>query len=214
MVESSNLMPSFHEVNRGTDKNSSAEDPIKVSVIMPCLNEAQTVGICVQKARKAIKQLGIPGEVIVADNGSTDGSPSIAEREGARVVHQPIRGYGAAYLAGIAAARGKYILIGDSDDTYDFTDLERFITPLCEGYDFVMGSRFKGEILPGAMSWSHRYIGNPILSGLLRWFFHTSISMRIAACGRSPEKPTTRCDCRPPVWSSLPKWSFGQLKRT
>ena len=154
---------------------------IEVSVVMPCLNEEATVGACIEKAHRTLKRLGLRGEVIVADNGSTDASVPIAESLGARVVHQPIRGYGAAYQAGIQAARGKYILIGDSDDTYDFTDLERFITPLRNGYDFVMGSRFKGEILKGAMSWSHRTIGNPILSGILRWFFHTSISD--AHCG-------------------------------
>ena len=149
---------------------------VEVSVAMPCLNEEMTLGTCIEKVQQTLKALGIKGEIIVADNGSTDGSVEIAESLGAKVVHQPIRGYGAAYLAGIAAAQGKYIIIGDSDDTYDFTDLERFIEPLRNGYDLVMGSRFKGEILPGAMSWSHRYIGNPILSGILRWFFKTNIS--------------------------------------
>jgi glycosyltransferase involved in cell wall biosynthesis len=154
---------------------------IEVSVVMPCLNEQQTIQTCIQKAQRTLKKLGTRGEIIVADNGSTDNSVEIAQSEDAQVIHQPIRGYGAAYLAGIAAARGKYIVIGDSDDTYDFTDLERFIEPLRNGYDLVMGSRFKGEILPGAMSWSHRYIGNPILSGILRWFFKTNISD--AHCG-------------------------------
>ena len=157
------------------------EEKIDVSIVMPCLNEQATIGACIEKAQRTMKDLGTRGEVIVADNGSTDGSATIAESLGATVVHQPIRGYGAAYLAGIAAAQGKYIIIGDSDDTYDFTDLERFIEPLHNGYDLVMGSRFKGEILPGAMSWSHRYIGNPILSGILRWFFKTDISD--AHCG-------------------------------
>jgi glycosyltransferase involved in cell wall biosynthesis len=157
------------------------EEKIDVSIVMPCLNEQATIGACIEKAQRTMKDLGTRGEVIVADNGSTDGSATIAESLGATVVHQPIRGYGAAYLAGIAAAQGKYIIIGDSDDTYDFTDLERFIEPLRNGYDLVMGSRFKGDILPGAMSWSHRYIGNPILSGILRWFFKTNISD--AHCG-------------------------------
>ena len=157
------------------------EEKIDVSIVMPCLNEQATIGACIEKAQRTMKDLGTRGEVIVADNGSTDGSATIAESLGATVVHQPIRGYGAAYLAGIAPAQGKYIIIGDSDDTYDFTDLERFIEPLHNGYDLVMGSRFKGEILPGAMSWSHRYIGNPILSGILRWFFKTDISD--AHCG-------------------------------
>ena len=149
---------------------------IKVSVVMPCLNEEETLGTCIEKAQNTLKALDIQGEVVVADNGSTDSSVEIAERLGARVVHQTQRGYGAAYLAGLAAAQGHYIIMGDSDDTYDFTDLERFLTPLSEGYDLVMGNRFKGEILPGAMPWAHRYIGNPILSGILRILFRTPIS--------------------------------------
>lgn len=152
------------------------DEKIDVSVVMPCLNEEETLGTCIEKAQSTLKALDVRGEVVVADNGSTDASVAIAERLGARVVHQPTRGYGAAYLAGFAAAQGQYIVMGDSDDTYDFTDLARFITPLREGYDLVMGNRFKGEILPGAMSWSHRYIGNPILSGILRFLFGTSIS--------------------------------------
>ena len=149
---------------------------VEISIVMPCLNEEETLGICIEKAQSTLKSLGIQGEVIVADNGSTDNSVAIAERLGARVVHQPTRGYGAAYLAGFAAAQGQGIIMGDSDDTYDFTDLERFITPLQNGYDFVIGNRFKGEILPGAMPWARRYIGNPILSGMLRILFGTYIS--------------------------------------
>ena len=151
-------------------------EKILVSVVMPCLNEQETLGTCIEKAQRTLKILGIPSEVIVADNGSTDESVAIAKAKGASVVHQPLRGYGAAYLAGFAAAQGQYLIMGDSDDTYDFTDLERFITPLREGYDLVIGNRFKGKILPGAMPWAHRYIGNPILSGLLRLFFQTPIS--------------------------------------
>ena len=143
---------------------------------MPCLNEEETLGTCIEKAKTTLDTLGINGEVVIADNGSTDNSVAIAERLGARVVHQSIRGYGAAYLAGFASAKGQYIIMGDSDDTYDFTDLERFITPLQNGYDFVIGNRFKGEILPGAMPWARRYIGNPILSGMLRILFGTYIS--------------------------------------
>jgi len=112
----------------------------------------------------------------VADNGSTDGSVEIAERLGARVVHQAERGYGAAYMKGIAAAQGEYILIGDSDNTYDFMDLPRLITPLTQGYDLVMGSRFMGKILPGAMPWANRYIGNPVLTGMLNLLFKLRIS--------------------------------------
>lgn len=148
-----------------------------VSVVMPCLNEAAGVGICVEKARKAIAELGIDGEVVVVDNGSTDGSPEIAAAAGARVVHESRRGYGSAYLRGFQEARGRYILMGDADDTYDFADLPRFLEPLRrDGYDMVMGTRLKGKILPGAMSWSHRWIGNPILSGMLKLLFKTRIS--------------------------------------
>ena len=149
---------------------------IEVSIVMPCLNEEETLGICIQKAQRTLDALGIVGEVVIADNGSTDASAEIAERLGASFVHQPTRGYGAAYLAGLAAAQGQYIIMGDSDDTYDFTDLERFITPLQNGCDLVIGNRFKGKILPGAMPWARRYIGNPILSGMLRVLFGTYIS--------------------------------------
>jgi glycosyltransferase involved in cell wall biosynthesis len=122
-------------------------------------------------------ELGIEGEVVVVDNGSADGSPEIAAAAGARVVHERRRGYGSAYLRGFQEARGRYLLMGDADDTYDFSDLGRFLEPLVQGgCDLVMGSRLKGKILPGAMSWSHRWIGNPILSGLLRLLFKTRIS--------------------------------------
>lgn len=152
-----------------------------VSVVMPCLNEQEAIGTCIEKAKRALKHLSILGEVIIADNGSTDNSVAIAKRLGARVVHQPLRGYGAAYLAGLGAAQGKYIVIGDSDDTYDFTDIARFLTPLKNGYDFVIGDRFKGNMHREAMPWANRYIGNPILSGLLRLLFSTDI--RDCQCG-------------------------------
>lgn len=143
---------------------------------MPCLNEQETIGTCIQKANSALKSLGIQGEIVIADNGSADDSVAIAERLGARIVHQPQRGYGAAYLAGLGTAQGKYIVIGDSDDTYDFTDLERFLAPLENGYDLVIGNRFKGKMHPNAMPWTNRHIGNPILSGLLRLLFRTHIA--------------------------------------
>jgi len=124
----------------------------------------------------------VAGEVVVVDNGSTDGSPEIAARAGARVVHEPQRGYGAAYLRGFAEARGRYIVMGDADDTYDFLELERFVEPLASGScDLVMGNRLHAGMLPGAMPWSHRWIGNPILSGMLRLFFHTRV--RDSHCG-------------------------------
>ncbi|HEY0789215.1 MAG TPA: glycosyltransferase family 2 protein [Thermoanaerobaculia bacterium] len=148
-----------------------------VSVVMPCLNEAEGVGECVRKAKRAIAQLNVPGEVVVVDNGSTDGSASIAAEAGARVVHEPRRGYGSAYLRGFAEARGKYLVMGDADGSYDFDDIPRFLGPLTAGRaDLVMGTRLKGEILPEAMPWSHRWIGNPILSGMLKLLFSTSVS--------------------------------------
>ncbi len=153
----------------------------EVSVVMPCLNEAATVGSCVRKALSTLEELGIAGEVIVADNGSTDGSKEIARSAGARVVPVGRKGYGAAYLGGIPEANGRYIIIGDSDDTYDFTDLERFITPLREGYDMVIGNRLKGEIEPGAMPWANRHIGNPFLSTFLNLIYKTQIGD--AHCG-------------------------------
>ena len=152
-----------------------------VSVVMPCLNESETLGICINKAKSTLKKLNIESEIVVADNGSTDNSVEIAESLGARVVHQPLKGYGNAYRAGIMAAEGKYVIIGDSDDSYDFTDLERFITPLTNGADFVMGSRLKGKIEDGAMPWLHRYIGNPVLTGILNIMYQSGISD--AHCG-------------------------------
>jgi glycosyltransferase involved in cell wall biosynthesis len=152
-------------------------DEIEVSVVMPCLNESESVGICVEKAWRALEAMGVSGEVIVVDNGSTDGSPEIAARAGARVVHERRRGYGSAYLRGFAEARGRFLVMGDSDDSYDFLGVPSFVQPLKEGrYDMVIGSRLKGNILPGAMPWSHRWIGNPILSGMLRLLFRTGVS--------------------------------------
>jgi len=157
------------------------ENEIEVSVVMPCLNEEQTIGICIKKTLNALKRISSSSEIIVADNGSTDASVEIARYLGAKVIYQPLQGYGAAYLAGIAAAKGKYIVIGDSDDTYDFSEINRFIQLLREGYDFVIGSRFSGEIIPGAMPWLHQCIGNPILTGILNILFKTHVSD--AHCG-------------------------------
>jgi hypothetical protein len=155
--------------------------PIEVSVVMPCLNEARTVGRCVDKAFQALRQMGVKGEVIVADNGSMDGSQALARLQGARVIHAEEKGYGAALQAGIAAARGQYVIMGDADDSYDFSRLEPFVERLRGGYDLVMGNRFQGGILPGAMPWLHRYVGNPVLTGILNLFFHSGI--RDAHCG-------------------------------
>jgi glycosyltransferase involved in cell wall biosynthesis len=150
----------------------SQSDAFDLSVVMPCLNEEESVGVCVTKALEGIERSGLRGEVVISDNGSTDQSVEIARRAGARVVHQPERGYGNAYLKGFAEARGRFIVMGDSDDTYDFTKLDALVRPLETGdYDYVLGSRFGGEIKKGAMTWSHRYIGNPILTGVLNQFF-------------------------------------------
>lgn len=158
-----------------------ADEAIELSIVMPCLNEARTVGRCVQKAMSSLKKMGIHGEVIVADNGSSDASVDIARAHGARVVGVQRKGYGSALQGGIAAARGAYVIMGDADDSYDFTRLEGFVDRLRQGDDLVMGNRFKGGIQPGAMPWLHRYVGNPVLSGILNLFFHTPI--RDAHCG-------------------------------
>jgi glycosyltransferase involved in cell wall biosynthesis len=149
----------------------SPTSPLELSVVMPCLNEADTVATCIKKAQQTLSKHGIIGEVIVADNGSKDGSQSIAAEMGARVVHVSTKGYGSALIGGIAAARGKYIIMGDADDSYDFTALMPFLTKLRHGYDLVMGNRFKGGIKPGAMPPLHRYLGNPVLTGIGRLFF-------------------------------------------
>jgi hypothetical protein len=146
-----------------------------VSVVMPCLNEEETVGACVTKAVGWLERRGIPGEVLVVDNGSTDRSVEIAEAAGARVIHERRRGYGQAYLRGFAEARGDYIVMGDSDDTYDFSDLDALIAPLDRGADMVLGNRFAGGIANGAMPWAHRYIGSPIINLVIRLFFGTRI---------------------------------------
>jgi glycosyltransferase involved in cell wall biosynthesis len=150
-------------------------EEIELSVVMPCLNESATVGSCVRKALGAMRQHGIRGEVIVADNGSTDGSRELAAEAGARVVPVETRGYGSALRAGIAAARCRFVLMGDADDSYDFTHLDRFVEKLREGYDLVMGNRFQGGILPGAMPPLHRYLGTPVLTAITRLFFRSPV---------------------------------------
>src|SRR6201994_294323 len=142
---------------------------------MPCLNEAETVATCVHKAVKFIADSGISGEVVVADNGSTDGSQKLAEDAGARVVNVTDKGYGNALMGGILAARGEYVIMGDADDSYDFSNLMPFVTELRNGADLVMGNRFKGGIAPGAMPPLHRYLGTPVLSFIGRLFFHSKI---------------------------------------
>jgi len=146
---------------------------VEVSVVIPCLNEVQSIAACVDKAVAGIEASGTPGEVIVADNGSTDGSQQIATQHGARVVPAALRGYTHALREGIREARGKLIIMGDADDSYDFLEVPKFVTKWQEGYEVIMGNRYAGGIKPGAMPWSHRYIGNPVLSTMLRVVFGT-----------------------------------------
>jgi glycosyltransferase involved in cell wall biosynthesis len=153
----------------------------ELTILMPCLDEAATVGRCVEKARGFLERAEIEGEVLVADNGSTDGSAALARQAGARVIQVPERGYGAALAAGIAAARGRYVIMGDADDSYDFTRLEPFVEKLRQGYPLVMGNRFGGGIRRGAMPRLHRYFGNPALSFLGRLFF--GVQVRDFHCG-------------------------------
>lgn len=156
---------------------AAGTDRPEISVVIPCLDEEDGVGLCVEAALWAIEELGVAGEVVVVDNGSTDRSAEVAAAAGAWVVHEPRRGYGSAYLRGFEEARGRYLVMGDADTTYDFGDLARFVEPLRDGRcDLVMGDRLGGDIRPGAMPWTHRWIGNPILSGLLRILFRTRIS--------------------------------------
>jgi glycosyltransferase involved in cell wall biosynthesis len=159
----------------GTDR-----DTLEVSVVIPCLNEAENIERCVRAARGALRIGGYAGEVLVVDNGSEDGSAGLALEAGARVVHEPRRGYGSAYLAGFAAARGRYIVMADADLTYDFNEIPRFVEALEEGAELVMGDRMD-NIHPGAMPWLHRYVGNPLLTGLLNVFFNTGV--KDAHCG-------------------------------
>ena len=152
-----------------------SDQEIEVSVVMPCLNEANSLGACIAKAQSAFRQHNIPGEVVVADNGSTDGSVEIAEGLGARVVRVQAKGYGNALMGGIAAARGQFVIMGDADDSYDFSEVPHFVAKWREGFEVVMGNRFRGEIKSGAMPWHHKYIGNPVLSTILRILFQASI---------------------------------------
>jgi glycosyltransferase involved in cell wall biosynthesis len=147
----------------------------KLSIIMPCLNEAETLETCITKAKLFLDRHSIQGEVVVADNGSTDGSQDIAAKAGARVIKVLEKGYGNAIMGGIEAAQNDFIILGDADDSYDFTNLQLFVKELQEGADLVMGNRFKGGITPGAMPFLHRYLGNPVLSWLARLFFKSSI---------------------------------------
>ncbi len=166
---------------RGGTERTTGFDVVEVSYVLPCLNESSTLAACINQACQAIYQLGMPGEIIVADNGSTDNSKEIACRMGARVVDVPVHGYGAAIIYGCRAAAGQYIVMADSDLSYDLTESVSMVKQLREGADLVMGTRLKGGIQPGAMPWKNRYIGNPALTGILNFLFHSGLSD--AHCG-------------------------------
>jgi hypothetical protein len=195
----------------------------ELTILMPCLNEAATVGRCVAKARGFLERTGIAGEVLVADNGSDDGSASLAESGGARVIVVPERGYGAALNAGIAAARGRYVIMGDADDSYDFSRLDAFVDKLRAGHALVMGNRFKGGIRGGAMPPLHRYLGNPVLSFIGRLFFNTKVGDFHCGLRGFDRKAAITLDLRTPgmefaselvVKAALAGWSIAEVPTT
>jgi hypothetical protein len=157
------------------DRAPRRDSEVELSIVMPCLNEAETLASCIQKAHRFLKSSGVGGEIVVADNGSSDASPTIALKEGARLVQVNTRGYGAALLAGITSARGRYVVMGDADDSYDFLRLAPFLEKLHQGADLVVGNRFRGGIARGAMPFLHRYLGNPFLSFIGRLFFGVNV---------------------------------------
>jgi glycosyltransferase involved in cell wall biosynthesis len=165
----------FTSIESSPDAAIQAGQPPEISVVMPCLNEANSIAVCIDKALAAFAKNGMNGEVVIADNGSTDGSIEIATQHGARVVRVAERGYGSALAAGISGSRGRFIIIGDADDSYDFSAVPEFVGKWREGYEVVMGNRFQGDIRPGAMPWHHKYIGNPGLTAVLNVFYHTGV---------------------------------------
>jgi glycosyl transferase family 2 len=159
----------------GVDQTFVRDDACELTILMPCLDEAETIEVCVRKAMGYLERSGVHGEVLIADNGSTDGSQALAEACGARVVAVPEKGYGAALMGGVRAARGKFVIMGDADDSYDFERLDGMVAALRAGNDLVMGNRFQGGIAPGAMPFLHRYLGNPVLSFIGRLFFKVPV---------------------------------------
>ena len=172
MQEDTQVIADVHEDHNLRETVQEENSTVELSVVMPCLNEAETLETCIRKAQRALREHQIAGEIIIADNGSTDGSCEIAHRLGARVVNVEKKGYGSALISGIAAARGQYVIMGDADDSYDFSHMPRFLEKLREGSDLVVGNRFLGGIAPEAMPPLHRYLGNPGLTWIGRVFFH------------------------------------------
>ena len=165
--------PSFHV---GSPSQAIAPDLPAISVVIPCLNEAKSIGECVDTALARLQAIGMSGEVVVADNGSTDGSIEIARKHGARVVHAEIKGYGAALRKGMKEALGEFIILGDADGSHDFGEIDRFIAKWRDGYSFVMGNRLHSQLKEGAMSWHHRHLGTPVLTGILNLFFGAKVT--------------------------------------
>lgn len=175
MTRSQQNSPTPDAGGNSVPETGTTDWPLELSVVMPCLNEEKTLPVCIGKALATMERLGVAGEVVIVDNGSTDRSVEVARQAGARVVQQSLRGYGNALRKGFDEAQGRYIIMGDADDSYDFTDLERFLVRLRGGADLVMGNRLAGEIKPHAMPWHHRWIGNPGLSWFLNLLFHTGV---------------------------------------
>ncbi len=178
----------------------------ELTILMPCLNEAETLATCIIKAVEYLERSGVSGEIVIADNGSTDGSQAIAESLGARVVPVPRRGYGAALIAGIEAAQGRFVIMGDSDDSYDFSRLDGFVERLRGGADLVMGNRFRGGIAKGAMPPLHRYLGNRCCQALAGRCIARRSAISIAACAAFPVRRSCGWACRRRGWSLPPRW--------
>src|SRR5262245_16774096 len=174
---------------------------------MPCLDEAETIATCIDKARDYLDHSGVRGEILVADNGSTDGSPEIAAQHGARVVRVDERGYGAALKAGISAAQGRFVIMGDADDSYDFSNLQPFVKKLRDGAELVMGNRFNGGIAPGAMPGLHNYLGNPVLRASAVCSSRLRSATSIAACAASIGRRSRGSASSRRAWSSRARWS-------
>src|SRR6185312_10798341 len=193
---------------------------LELTILMPCLNEAETVATCVRKARSFLQRTGTLGEVLVADNGSMDGSPDLAREAGARVIQVAAKGYGSALMGGLRAARGRFVIMGDADDSYDFSRLDAFLESLRAGHTMVIGHRFRGGIRPGAMPWLHRYLGNAVLSFLGRLFFSCPIGDfhcglrgldRAAALRLGLSAPGMEFASEMIVKAALARWSIGEV---